>query len=191
MEVDPSHCSLISSPKGRNTLLLCRLDLQKIQELEKQFQWRRPKACPSCNGKRLWGHGYVLRYFIGFITGLWMKRWRCPDCGAVHTARPNQYCPGVQYSRDQQQMSITAKLSGNPFLKSIPRQVQQHWLKIFRNLCRRTANWNDPVAALRNLLRTGQFHLTKRRIYSASRQGADAPYLSFALTTKPPHFSLE
>jgi putative transposase len=53
-----------------------------------------------------------------------MKRWRCPDCGAVHTARPSQYCPGVHYTRDQQKMSLVAKLTGNPFLKSIPRLVE-------------------------------------------------------------------
>jgi hypothetical protein len=175
----------------KKTLLICRLNLQKIQELGKQFLWKHPKICPQCNGDRLWGHGFVLRYFISFVTGLWMKRWRCPDCGAVHTARPQQYSPGVHYPRDQQQTSITAKLKGQPFVKTIPRQVQQHWLKIFHHISKRTANWEAPDTVFKDLLQTGQFHLTKRRIYSASRPQTDAPYLSFALTVKPPHFSLE
>jgi hypothetical protein len=175
----------------KKTLFICRIDLQKNQELEKQYPWKRPNICPCCKGCRLWGHGFVLRYFVGFATGLWMKRWRCPDCGAVHTARPEEYCPGVQYPRSLQQKSLTAKLSGKPFLSTLPRQVQQHWLKTFRFICRQTANWDNPLAVLRDLLRVGQFHLTKRRIYSARWLHIAAPYLSFALTTKPLHFSLE
>jgi len=120
-----------------------------------------------------------------------MKRWRCPDCGAVHTTRPYQYCPGVQYPKKLQQMSISAKLAGKTFLKLIPRQVQQHWLKIFHRICRRTANWPDPDTVLQDFVRCDQFPLTKRRIYSANVPQSEDPYLTFALTTKPPHFSLE
>ena len=191
MEVGPSHCSLISPPKGRKTLLICRLYLQKIQELGKQYLWQKPKTCPACDGRRLWGHGFVLRYFVGYATGLWIKRWRCPDCGAVHTVRPEGYCPGIQYPKNLQQKSLTAKLYGKPFLSTLPRQVQQHWLKTLRYICRRTANWNKPTTVLRDLLQTGQFHLTKRRIYSVRWPHTETPYLSFALTVRSPHFSLE
>ena len=72
------------TPEGEKTLLMCRIDLEKIQGLGKQFPWKNPKNCPCCSASRLWGHGYVLRYFVGVALGLWMKRWRCPDCGAVH-----------------------------------------------------------------------------------------------------------
>lgn len=180
-----------SPRREKTTLLICRIDLEKNQELGKQFRWRRPETCPSCSGSRLWGHGYVIRYFVEFAAGLWMKRWRCPDCGAVHTARPKQYSPGVHYPKDLQLASLREKLAGNPFLGTIPRQVQQHWVKTFRHMCRRTSNWHDPAAVLRGLLEKDQFHLTKRRIYSASRPRLAAPYLPFALTVKPPHFSLE
>lgn len=186
------HPSLLKilPPKGKKTLLICRIDLQKIQELGKHFKWEYPNTCPACSG-RLWGHGFVLRYFIGFAAGLWMKRWHCPDCGSVHTARPVEYCPGVQYPISLQQKSLTEKLSGKPFLKAISRQVQQHWLKTFRHICRRTTNWNKPAAVIEDLIQADQFHLTKRRIYSASWPQSGAPYLSFALTVRPPHFSLE
>ena len=139
----------------------------------------------------MWGHGFTLRYFVGFAIGLWMKRWRCPDCGAVHTARPQEYSPGVHYPKSIQITSLTAKLSGKPFVKTIPRQVQQHWLKTFLHICRRTANWNNPTVILQDLIQSGQFYLTKRRIYSASWPQSCAPYLAFALTGRPPHFSLE
>jgi hypothetical protein len=120
-----------------------------------------------------------------------MKRWRCPECGAVHTARPQQYCPGVHYPKHLQLTSLIVKLSGKPFVKNIPRQVQQHWFKVFHRICTREANWEDPASILRDLLWKGQFYLTKRRIYSANRPGFATPYLPFALTVKPSHFSLE
>jgi len=120
-----------------------------------------------------------------------MKRWRCPDCGAVHTARPEQYCPGVHYPKSLQLESIIAKLSGHPFVKTISRQAQQHWLRVFQHICRRMENWVEPDTVLAGLLRIGQFHLTKRRIYTASWPEALAPYLPFALTVRAPPFSLE
>lgn len=132
----------------------------------------------------------MLRYFADYVCGLWMKRWRCPHCGSVHTARPEEFSPCCQYSREQQRDSIYTKLSGKPFLKTINRQIQQHWMKTFRIICSRTANWNNPTVILQHL-QNKQFHITKRRIYSASWPGACAPYLPFAVTVKQPQFKLE
>ncbi len=86
------------SPKGKNTILICRMDLEIIQAFGKHFKWKNPGICPNCIGARLWGHGFVLRYFAGFVCGLWMKRWRCPDCGSVHTVRPEEFSPCCKYS---------------------------------------------------------------------------------------------
>jgi hypothetical protein len=85
--------------------------LEKLQELGKQFCWKKPDSCPECGSMRLWGHGFVLRQFVGFAQGLWMKRYRCPDCHAVHTCRPEQFLPGMQYPIQTQKSSLEAKLS--------------------------------------------------------------------------------
>jgi hypothetical protein len=173
------------------TLLLFRIDLKIIQEKEKDFFWKRPSCCPGCGSKRLWGHGFVLRYFFGSVFGIWMKRWRCPDCRAVHTARPVRYTPGVQYPRDLQIKSLMAKLSGNPFLKHIPRQVQQHWRKIFFRILHKTGNWTDPVSFLHSQLQSRQLWLIKRTIHCETWTSGAAPYLTLALTTKERPFKLE
>jgi hypothetical protein len=165
--------------------------LKIIQEKEKNFFWKSPSCCPGCGSKRLWGHGFVLRYFFGFIYGIWMKRWRCPDCKAVHTARPVEYTPGVQYPHDLQIKSLITKLSGEPFFKQIPRQIQQHWRKLFIQKLRQKNNWTDPVQFLHNQLQSGQFQLTKRTIHSETWTRAEAPYLKLALTTKIRPFKLE
>jgi hypothetical protein len=182
---------LINFPKGNKTLLLFRIDLKILKEKEKKFQWTKPSDCPVCGSNRLWGHGFVLRYFAGYVYGIWMKRWRCPECGAVHTARPVRYTPGVQYPQDLQIRSLMAKLSENPFPKQVPRQVQQHWRKIFFRELHKTGNWTDPVPFLHSQLQSGQFHLTKRTIHCETWLSAEAPYLTLALTTRMRPFKLE
>lgn len=120
-----------------------------------------------------------------------MKRWRCADCGGVHTTRPAEYPPGIHYRKDLQLRSIQVKLEGLPFLPEISRQVQQHWERLFERLCLRHENWPNRQSILDHLCHTDQFHLTKRRIYRESYTEAVPPYLPFALTTKRPYFSLE
>jgi hypothetical protein len=165
--------------------------LERLKEKEKKFQWTTPSGCPCCGSVRLWGHGFVLRYFYGYVFGIWMKRWRCPDCKAVHTARPVQYTPGVQYPQDFQIKSLMAKLSGNPYLKHIPRQIQQHWRKLFIHKSHQKNNWVDQNRYLQNQLKSSQFHLTKRTIYCETWTSGAAPYLKLALTTKIRPFKLE
>jgi len=183
--------ALIPLPKEKKSILICRIDLEKIQEFGKEFAWKNPGSCPHCRGRRLWGHGYVMRYFFGYALGLWIKRWRCPDCGSVHTARPEGFLPGVQYPQGIQINSLQEKLKGKNFLKTISRQVQQHWRKTFLIRSRELSNWADPREFFTDALSSGQIPVTKRRIYSARWPTAQEPYLSFALTIKPLHFSLE
>jgi hypothetical protein len=34
--------------RGQITLLICRIVLEKLQELGKQFHWKKPESCPEC-----------------------------------------------------------------------------------------------------------------------------------------------
>jgi len=165
--------------------------LEKLQEFGKQFRWKKPRTCPECGSRRLWGHGFALRNFVGFALGLWMKRYRCPDCHAVHTCRPKQFLPGMQYPVQTQRSCLEAKLADQPFIKSVPRQIQQHWWKAFLTRCREAGNWSDPLHFLRQRTGTDQLPVTIRRIYRESWPDPVAPYLSFALTVKRRPFSLE
>jgi len=171
-------------PKGRKILLLLfRIDLQKIQEHGKKYSWEKPKKCPSCNSIRLWGHGYVIRYFYGYIQGIWMKRWRCPDCGAVHTARPCEYPVGFQYPHDIINKSLLTKLEGNPFVLDIPRQNQQYWMKAFKFQSQQLANWLSPLQYFKTFIESDQKQITFRLKYRNIPYGSDPPYLPFAVTT--------
>jgi hypothetical protein len=165
--------------------------LEKLQEFGKQFRWKKPESCPECGSSRLWGHGFALRNFVGFALGLLMKRYRCPDCHAVHTCRPEQFLPGMQYPVQTQRASLEAKLADQPFIRSVPRQIQQHWWKTFTIRSRKFGNWADLHDFYRQFRDVHQLPVTIRRIYRESWPDPVAPYLPFALTVKPRPFSLE
>lgn len=41
----------------------------------------------------MWGHGYVEAYFEGYDCPVYLRRYRCDDCGCVYTIRPFGYWP--------------------------------------------------------------------------------------------------
>jgi hypothetical protein len=85
---------------------------------------------------RLWGHGYVLRYFDGVSEGLWMKRWRCVECRAVHTMRPASHWRGFWASQLLIVFSLLQKELNSTWLSGIPRQRQQYWWAGYRTQSR-------------------------------------------------------
>jgi len=90
-----------------------------------------------------------------------------------------------------QQKSLLCKLAGKPFLPELSRQVQQHWKRIFTELCRSRGNWISCEEQLRLVEKIGQSGITKRRIHRESLPHAEPPYLPFALTVRMPVFSLQ
>jgi hypothetical protein len=181
----------ISSPRGLNLLVICRINLKKVQEFGKSFFWKKPECCPKCKSKRLWGHGYCLRYFYDFTEGLWLKRWFCPECQSVHTARPVEYSPGAQYPRIKQRQSILKKLLYQTFLPDISRQIQEYWFKVFLLHCFKKSSYTDPFSFLVSSFKLDQHIITKRLKYSAIPYGGKPPYLPFAMTAFKSQVTLE
>jgi len=99
----------------------------QIMRAGKLFPWPRPPRCPRCGGRKLWGHGYVGRYFDGFPEPVWMKRWRCVDCGAVHTCRPASHWRRFLAPIEVILASLQAKIVGLQWPKGESRQRQQYW----------------------------------------------------------------
>jgi hypothetical protein len=95
--------------------------------LGRSYPWPRPPCCPRCTGRRLWGHGYVERYFDGLSERVAVKRWRCVDCGAVHTMRPATHWRGFWATIELVLLSLNQKLSGGRWLSNVSRQRQQYW----------------------------------------------------------------
>lgn len=141
-------------PHKRNLLILhFSVDVKRLVEEGKNFPWPRPKRCPRCKSQRLWGHGYVLRYFEYWPHPVWLKRFRCPECRAVHTLRPERFWKGFHYSVLTILLSLLNKILENRWLRCLSRQVQQYWFKGLRFQASRHRNRPDiDIQVLRQLL---------------------------------------
>ena len=111
-----------ASRLGRYLLLVLHVavDVQRLVELGKKYPWPRPERCLSCKSSRVWGHGYVQRYFEGFVRPLWIRRLRCPDCRTVYTLRPDLFYRGFRYSVRTILSSLTTKITDGFWLPSLP-----------------------------------------------------------------------
>jgi hypothetical protein len=160
--------------------------LEKLQALGKEYPWNCPGYCPKCRSKRLWGHGYVIRYFQGFAEGLYLKRWICPDCGSVHTLRPKTHQARIQYSKHIIRESLIVKLSTMKFSeKWVYRQVQQHW---WRNLKRWFASRSldySPQEMLDHLETAQHLRIGASLTDKVVDYAGGPTYLPFALNVNP------
>jgi hypothetical protein len=120
------------SPQVILLILHFAVDVKSLFELGKRYPWTRPAECPKCRSKRLWGHGYVERYFEGCSHAVWVKRYRCPDCHAVHTCRPVAFFKRLRYSAVIIICCLLNKILYSRWLGSIERQNQQYWYRSIR-----------------------------------------------------------
>lgn len=92
------------------------------------FNWPRPSCCPRCQHYKVWGHGFVERFFDSFSTSLLIKRFRCNHCGCVICCRPTTHFDRIQSSRKAIKSSITHRLMGGCWPTGTPGNRQRHWL---------------------------------------------------------------
>ena len=105
------------------------VDVKSLGELGTKYPWPKLLRCRSCSSSRVWGHGYVLRYFEGYIEPLWVKRLRCPDCHTVYTLRPDCFYPRFRYSILIILSSLVTRIAYCRFMPCLPRQNQQYWYR--------------------------------------------------------------
>ena len=104
----------------------------------KNYNWKRPCKCqnPGCKSEKLWGHGYVKRYFFACSEAVYLKRWRCPHCHSVITTRPKSFWRRFQETKSRIFEALRHRL--HPKIpKAWPlwttRQRAGHWLKKLLN----------------------------------------------------------
>lgn len=70
-------------------IVAVRATIHEISNLGEFFKW--PSChCEKCS-RKMWGHGFVGRYFDGIAGLVRIKRLICPVCGVVVTFRPQQF----------------------------------------------------------------------------------------------------
>ena len=108
------------------------IDVKVLSEVGKAYSWPRPMRCPECGSVKIWGHGYVGRYFEEVSDLVWVKRYRCDECSAIHTCRPWGYLKGFRYSCRVICLCLQSKIRDNHWLRCVFRQNQQYWYRCLR-----------------------------------------------------------
>ena len=119
----------------------------------KDFNWIRPNC--RCGQKKVWGHGYVMRFFDGLTLPVWLKRYRCPGCGTVFTMIPAGFSRRYQTPATTIWSSIRARLTSRSWPRGLPRQRCGHWLRKFLAVCRMDFPDDDPVVVWERLRGNG------------------------------------
>ncbi len=117
------------SPKNSILIIYFAVRVKSLFNAGKGYAWNKPDECPGCRSRRLWGHGFVARCFSGFTRKLWIKRYSCPDCGRVHTMRPDTHWSRFHTSRYNILKSLLCKIRYSRWKIYLPRQSQQYWFR--------------------------------------------------------------
>jgi hypothetical protein len=87
----------LAHPTKQVLILFVDVCVKRLVEAGRQYPWQRPERCPKCQGFRVWGHGYVEAYFDeAGNQSVFLKRYRCPECGVVIRLRPMGYWRRIQ-----------------------------------------------------------------------------------------------
>jgi len=142
-------------------------DLKQIHEQGRHFTWPRPEGCPRCHNWRVWGHGYVERYFDEFAQPLPVKCYRCPACGCVITLRPDSHFPRIRSRLLVIREHLRLRLRQGRWPPSaLNRSRLRHWLANLKRqvLARLTNAWTQGLwAGFEELLLRGQVPVARVR----------------------------
>lgn len=140
-------------------LIFAPVCLEQLSILGKKYNWQRPTECPSCIIGRVWGHGYVATLFEGFVSSLWLKRWRCAGCKTVITVRPDKFFSRFQSPTEIIFSVLRLRIQSARWPPKLPRQRAGQWLRrfvVFIKIQYGEANeGHDLVKRLRDLFERG------------------------------------
>ena len=128
---------------------------------------------------RLWGHGYVTRYFDDTVEPLWVKRWRCVECGAVHTVRPSTHWRRFWAPLALICVCLQGKTQGKPWQAGCSRQRQQYWWRGYRI---QSLVDGSPATELARLMADGIIAATHSLTDRAVTPWPEAPHPRLAAT---------
>lgn len=102
----------------------------EISKLATTFKWP-DCTCEKCS-RKMWGHGFVARYFESMNNSVRIKRLRCPICGMVITFRPAEYYPVFRSEIKSIYEALLGRLKTGFWPGGFPRQRGWYWLKLFK-----------------------------------------------------------
>jgi hypothetical protein len=112
------------------------VSIKEIIERGRNFRWPRPAVCPRCEGRRIWSHGFITAFFDGFSDQVFLRRYRCPECGCVMRVRPSGYFERVQAPIETIRSCLRFRIKNGRWPPGRSRSRQGHWLRsLSRKVC--------------------------------------------------------
>lgn len=118
-------------------ILFMDLCVKTLVELGRKYPWQRPERCPKCGGVRVWGHGFVAAYFDeAGSQSVYLKRYRCPQCGVVIRLRPSGYWRRIQATVATVRQCVVERLEKGRWPPRCNSARGRHWLRGLRRQVR-------------------------------------------------------
>ena len=149
--------------KAGAMIIFVSVNLKHLFKCQRNYAWPRPQCCPRCRMMRPWGHGFFLAYFDDLPAGVYLRRYRCPQCSCIIRLRPKGYFPRFQAAIGAIRASLSQRICGGGYLPRFSASRQRHWLTaIKRQVAARLGNqWGGGlVAAFDHLLAAGWVPVT-------------------------------
>ena len=114
-------------------IVLTKYNVKDVAAQGKGFNWCRLKCCKKCKSK-VWGHGFVYRFFNGIINAVPIKRWICSSCGTVYVCVPVNYWTRYQESISKIFKFLIYRVTHHKWPPETTRQRGGHWMnKLINN----------------------------------------------------------
>ena len=153
--IRPTKCEDQDDPaKGRTMIIFMPVNLKKLFKDQQKYSWPRPQCCPQCRISHVWGHGFVLAYFDDLPAGVFLRRYRCPQCGCIIRLRPKGFFRRLQAPIATVRTSLQQRLRTGRYLPDFSPNRQRHWFNnLKRNIKARLGDqWNNRLLAGFDLL---------------------------------------
>lgn len=115
--------------KGEIMIIAVVAMLKVILCKGKDYPWPRPSECPKCKRKRLWGHGFVSAWFDECAGTIFLRRYRCPECGCVILLKPEGYFDRFHCTIEVIRTNLSHRIKTGRWLSGTSRSRQGHWLR--------------------------------------------------------------
>ena len=122
-------------PERKILIYKVAVKLKELFEQGRSYKWPKPDICPRCGKSHVWGHGFVLAFFDGFSHGLYLRRWRCPECGCVIRMKPTGYFNRFQASIENIRHDLCHRVETGRWPPGLSGPRRRHWKKaLIRNI---------------------------------------------------------
>ena len=127
-------------------IIECNVSIKEILKQGKKFPWVKPKVCPRCGDRVLWGHGFTLCYFSKVSSGIYLKRYSCNSCKSVIKLKPSGFFKKFQTciqnikkslirhvnNKAIKNKAVNNRIIKNKTIKNNFRSRQDYWLRNLR-----------------------------------------------------------